>query len=309
MTTIQNEFERLSRVFERIGAPLKKAPPASLAKINSIAKTTGINLDDNLKELWQISDGSRRYSWFANGEDEDFTPHDFLPVKEVLARWNSFAPYDKALYARWYDDESWGERDPRIQRHFLRHSKWLAVTDSYSGNEQLQFDADPTNQGTYGQLNLFTHDPDGVFWCDRSFLTFFKRSNDLLEVLSDDPELLIERMELQDTNPSPFPGLNEPGTCHQVEFNFHGIRVTWLESAKGRASTARQSNKSLDPSENWYRVIDVPFTLTLDRGQLLFEDDGLVFEFGSVQKGDDIRVAGYNEIYVNGKLRSPLIDL
>lgn len=198
MTSIQNEFKRLSRIFERVGFPLKTAPPASAVEIDSIEEITGIAVDDDLKELWQISNGSQRYHWFADGEDEDFTPHEFQSIKQVLSRWNLFAPYDEALYAQWYDDESWGERDPRIQRHLLRHSKWLAVTDSYGGIEQLHFDADPTEQGIYGQMILFSHDPDGVFWSDENFLCFFKRSNDLLEELADDPELLIELLNLED---------------------------------------------------------------------------------------------------------------
>ena len=196
MTSIPHEFQRLSRIFERLGFPLKTAPPASDVKIDSIEEITGIAVDDDLKQLWRISNGSQRCDWFADGEVEDFSPHEFQSIQQVLSGWNLFAPYDEALYAQWYDDESWGERDPRIQRHLLRHSKWLAVTDCYGGHQQLHFDADPTELGIYGQMILFSHDPDRIDWSDNNFLSFFRRSNDLLEELAGDPELLIERLNL-----------------------------------------------------------------------------------------------------------------
>ncbi|MBA2114890.1 SMI1/KNR4 family protein [Bremerella alba] len=308
MTTIHAEFERLSRVFDRIGFPLKTAPPASNTQIDTLTEVTGITVCDDLKDLWQLSNGSRKYFWLADGEDEEFTPHAFLSIKEVISQWKLFAPYDQALYSQWHDNESWGERDPRIQRYFLRHRKWLAFTNSYGSNQQLYFDADPTQQGTYGQMIMFVHDPDGVYWSGKSFLSFFKRSNDLLEALSDAPELLVERLELEDSVNSLGPGLRAPDTCHEVEFDFNGIRVTWMESVKGRASTSESLPKHPNPLENSYRVIDLPFILKIHHGNLLFEDDGLEFDFGSIKGRDHIRVAGYNKIFVNGELRKPHTD-
>lgn len=305
MTTVQAEFERLSRVFERIGASLKKAPPASEPTLTALSQITGIDVDDTLKDLWRISNGSRRYYWFADGDDEDFTPHIFLPIKDVLATWQLFSPYDKALYANWYDDESWGARDPRIQRHFLRHSKWLGFAEFNGGSESLQFDADPTSKGERGQIILYSHDPDGIFWRDSGFLSFFKKSNDLLEELADDPEFLADKLDLSNSAQSPQPGLVAPETCHEAEFDFDGIRVTWPESVKGRASDSQVRPNPSNPLDNNYCVFDLPFILRITHGNLIFEDDGLEFELGSVERGDHIRVSGYNEIFVNGELRKP----
>lgn len=305
LTTVQAEFKRLSRIYERLGVQIKTAPGASEARLASIAALTGIELDEPLQDLWRISNGSRRYAWFADGDDEDFTPHSFLSIRDATALWRLFAPYDEKLYSEWYDDESWGKRDPRIQRHFLRHSKWLGFAHFNGGSELLQFDADPTAKGKPGQVILYSHDPDGVFWRASSFLSFFKKSNDLLEELAEEPEVLIEKLWLAKSEDSGRPGLLQPDTCHIVEFDFDGIRVTWpattVESA-ARIETRRNPSK---PLENCYGVLDGPFALEIDRGVLTFEDDGLVFEYGAISPGDHIRVAGYNRIFVNDELRYP----
>jgi cell wall assembly regulator SMI1 len=306
LTTVRAEFERLSRVYERLGYPIKKAPPASDAQLASLYEITGIDVDDTLKELWRISNGSRRYAWFAKGDDWEFTHHIFLPIKEVLESWTWFAPYDEKVYAEWHDDESWGKRDPRIQRHFLRHRQWLPFSEFNGGSEQLQFDADPTALGRRGQIILYSHDPDAIFWKAGSFLEFFQASNNLLEEWAKEPDLLIEELGLLDSAGRTLPGLLTPESCHPVEFNFDGMRVTWLESEKGRASESHYRRDPDDPTKNTYRVHDPPLILRIDRGNLIFDDDGLEFEFGTIGPRDHIRIAGYNEIYVNDERRAPL---
>lgn len=300
LTTTANEFARLGRVYERLGYPLKQAPPASDAQIAAIASTTGIEVDESLKELWRISNGSRGYAWFAAGEDEDFAPHAFLSIKEALSLWKLFAPYDEEHYAKWYDDESWGERDRRVQRHLIRHCKWLSFTQVGGASNELLFDADPTDAGNYGQVIEYVHDPDGIFWSADSFLEFFQRSNDLLEEFSDDPEFLAESLELADQEVVG-PGLRSPETCHPRTFEFDGFRITWPESEPGRASHWQLNSDA-------HLISDAPYKLYLDNGKLVFEDDGLEFEYGNVETGDHIRVAGYNEIYVNDELRKPIDD-
>lgn len=300
MTTIHAEFDRLSRIFERIGHPLKKAPPASAALLGSVVAITGIDVDESLRELWQISNGSRRYYWFADGDDHAFTPHEFLSIKQVLASWQAFAPYDEALYAQWHDDESWGNRDPRIQRHFLRHSRWLAFAEFNGGSEMLQFDADPTPQGHRGQIILYSHDPDGIFWRGPDFLSFFKQSNDLLEELAAvDQKGLVETLGLHRiAGPPAVLGFRN------VEYDFDGIRVTWPESAEGSSSYSEIRRSPDNFLENSYAVYDLPFILRIDEGRLSIEDDGLDYGLGTVHPGDHVRVAGWNQVFVNDELRT-----
>jgi cell wall assembly regulator SMI1 len=196
VTEIECEFNRLATVYQRIGRTLSRQPPATLTQIDSILSITGVDLDENLKALWQISNGSNGKMWLAEGDD--FTPYYFLSVDDVLESWQMFAPYESSVYEEWYDDESWGDRDPRIQRHFLRHKHWVSFVEFNGGSHQLIFDADPTLDGVKGQIINYIHDPDGVFWVAHSFLDFFKASNDTLEEWLEYPVALRDQLWLYD---------------------------------------------------------------------------------------------------------------
>jgi cell wall assembly regulator SMI1 len=195
MTTTQREFDRLAATFKTFGREMQLQPPASETEIESILEITGVNIDGSLKDLWRISNGSGLTFWFAEAdEDDEFTPYLFLSIEQTLEAWRLFAPYDASLYAEWYDDEEWGERDPRIQRHILRHNKWISFAEFNGGSLALQFDGDPTDKGLYGQIINYVHDPDAIFWLAKSLLEFFKSSNDVLEKgIRNNPEF-VEQM-------------------------------------------------------------------------------------------------------------------
>lgn len=194
MTTIQSEFERLRRVFEKLGTPFKPAPPATNEQISAVLTETGVDVSSDLVELWQISNGSNGVMWFVEGEDE-FTPYSFLSTSKVIATWKMFQPYDENFYKQWVDDEDDGSiRGPKIQPRIVRHKKWLSFAEFNGGSHSLLFDADPTPAGCVGQIINFIHDPDGVTWTFKSFSEFFTRSNDILYEWLDSPRELREQL-------------------------------------------------------------------------------------------------------------------
>ena len=199
MTTIEHELARLASVLESVGHPIKLSPSATDASVQKLVDNTTVLLDPCLQQLWQLTNGSSRTHWFAVAENElDFTPYEFMSVEQTLGEWNTAAPYDAATYAEWYDDESWGERDLRIQRHFLRHSKWIPFAEFNGDSHIMYIDGDPTHHGALGQIINYIHDPDGVFWQSADFLTFFMESNDMLEkCLAHDAQLVIDQLWLE----------------------------------------------------------------------------------------------------------------
>ncbi len=197
MTPIQREFNRLTVVYKKLGKDLNRQPAAMEKAIESVAKVTGVKVASELQELWRISNGSGRTMWFAAGEGE-FTPYYFLSIDEVLENWQLFAPYNAARYEEWHDDEEWGKRDPRIQRHYLRHKHWLSFAEFNGGSHSLLFDSDPTAKGRRGQIINYIHDPDGVFWRSASFIKFFVTSNNTLEEWLKYPSELREQLWLWD---------------------------------------------------------------------------------------------------------------
>ena len=75
--------------------------------------------------------------------------------------------------------------DERIQ-HKLFHDRWFPFAEFNGFSTSVMFDANPTDKGTYGQIIVYQHDPDAVYYMADNFLEFFKKSNDLME---SNPEL------------------------------------------------------------------------------------------------------------------------
>jgi cell wall assembly regulator SMI1 len=197
MQSIEKELARLVSAFAKIGTPIVRAAPATDQSINRIAEVSTIEAPAELLDLWRFSNGSSAQSWFLLGEGDDdidsLTPLQLKSVEASIRFWSLFLPYDQKLYDEWYDDESWGKRDSRIQRHFLRHKAWFPFADFNGGSTLLQIDLDPTTAGRSGQIIQFVHDPDGVFWVADDFLTFFRKSNSLFERFAEeDPGALAE---------------------------------------------------------------------------------------------------------------------
>jgi len=181
------ELERLRRIRSAFSLGLDFQPGASNEEIDRIEQATGIRLDDCLKSLWNLSNGSGDLCWFVDGDEDgiivadELTPFSFLSLTDAFEFWSSFLPYDEKTYQEWFYDGTSGKRNPRIQPHYLRHRLWFPFADFGGGNQTVQFDADPAARGHYGQIIMFCHDPDVIDYVCKNFLDFFRRSNSILE--------------------------------------------------------------------------------------------------------------------------------
>jgi cell wall assembly regulator SMI1 len=194
---LQHEVRRLERIFARADIPLAIQRGASPQEIAAVEKRTGIVFSEDLKTLWQLSDGSGHQRWFTDGDDPDeFLGESFLSLAVGLKWWALFEPYDEAIYRRWHYDGSWGPRDTRIQPTFLHHRLWFPLSQN-AGSDYLQFDADPTTMGSYGQIIKCCQDPYQVDFVAKSFVEFFRKSNDVLEkCVEGNPSNFREMIEL-----------------------------------------------------------------------------------------------------------------
>lgn len=173
------EIERLQYILESNGLEFTLNKGTTTEKIAEIESKVGVNFDDNLKELWLLSNGSNRsHSWFAVFSDE-LTPCSFSPIEDALECWSWFEPYDDGIYEEWSDSEN--KRDERIQPAFLHHRLWFPFAEFNGYSTSVYFDGNPSESGKYGQIIVYQHDPDAIYYVAEDFLSFFKRSNDLLE--------------------------------------------------------------------------------------------------------------------------------
>jgi internalin A len=176
---LKNELERLQLILESNGLEFTLNEGATAEKIAEVESQIGVTFDSDLKDLWQLTNGSNgNHSWFAVFSDE-LTPCSFSSLEDALECWSWYSPYDEAIYEEWSDAEV--ERDERIQPAYLQHRLWFPFAEFNGYSTSVLFDGDPTNRGQYGQIIVYQHDPDAIYYVAENFLEFFKKSNDLLQ--------------------------------------------------------------------------------------------------------------------------------
>lgn len=174
---LKTEIDRLKRILESNGLDFSLGEGVSAGKISEIETQIGFTLDENLKDLWQFSNGSNSAYWFAVFSDEP-TPCAFPSIEDAFEDWSSFLSYDNPAYEEYRIAED--NRDERIQPTFF-HRFWFPFAEFNGFSTSVLFDADPTDKGTGGQIIVYQHDPDGVYYVAENFMEFFRKSNDSLE--------------------------------------------------------------------------------------------------------------------------------
>lgn len=178
-TELAQEVETLKRVLEGNGLEFAPRGGAGAELIAEVEAEVGITFDADLKEFWRMTNGSdRNHSWFAVFSDE-LTPCSFASVEDARECWSWLSPYDEPVYEEWNDETA--VRDARIQPAYLVHRLWFPIAEFNNFSTSVLFDGDPTAEGRYGQIIVYQHDPDAVYYVAESFLEFFRKSNALLE--------------------------------------------------------------------------------------------------------------------------------
>jgi cell wall assembly regulator SMI1 len=172
---LAREVQALREFMQSCGMELPTAPGASEQEVREVEARLGIRLDPALRDLYLFSNGCDA-TWFAVMSDE-VTPCTFVSLQDALEAWSWFEPYDEAAYRQWADKSP--KHDPRI-KPFLHHKAWFPFAEFNGFSTAVYFDADPTRQGNYGQIIVYQHDPDGIYYVARNFLDFFALSNKLL---------------------------------------------------------------------------------------------------------------------------------
>lgn len=142
----------------------------------------GLKLDANLRDWYKFSNGWT-YDICAAVISDELTPLNFISTEDILkSKVKGSQPISKENLA-----ESDQAVDERI-KPCIYNDKWLPIAEFNGGGTQVMFDLDPTEKGTPGQIIVFQHDPDFVYYVADNFLEFLKISNKLLK---DNKEELI----------------------------------------------------------------------------------------------------------------------
>lgn len=179
---LEIEIKRLEELLQAQGRKLQLDIGASKAAIAAVEAEIGLSFDQDLKAFYTFSNGSQGDRWFATICDEITTPLAFLSLEESLQRWSL---HDSTIY---YNDKN---RDARIIPGYLAHRLWFPFAEVNDGTISVQYDADPSPAGKYGQIIAYQQESDAIYYVAESFLDFFKCSNDLLAAKIDTPSSLL----------------------------------------------------------------------------------------------------------------------
>ncbi|WP_128103911.1 SMI1/KNR4 family protein [Paenibacillus sp. DCT19] len=81
-----------------------------------------------------------------------------------------------------YTAEEMSKLDARI-KPYLFQKKWVTFGMLGGGSLYLMFDFDPTAEGTYGQIIMYKHDPDFIYYVAGTFTELLEQSNKNLRAL------------------------------------------------------------------------------------------------------------------------------
>jgi cell wall assembly regulator SMI1 len=175
---LSRELERAKQILGQHGFALDFAPGVSRDQLARAGQVTALSFDNALGDLFLAANGSFGKTCFAIKTDE-VTPCSLVSLKNSLAWWSEWLPYDAATDAQFGPAES--GRDPRIRPEKFVHAKWFPFAECNGWGTTAYFDMDPGVAGKPGQVIAYQHDPDAVYFVADSVATFLSSSNTLLE--------------------------------------------------------------------------------------------------------------------------------
>jgi len=173
------EIERMKATLLEYGKEFVVNKGASDEDIARIERIVGIRFDDDFKDFYKFSNGSQDETWGGVFSDQPI-PISFLSLESALEEWKSLGDWSMEEFRRKFPRALDMSKLDRRVKPFLRHRLWFPFGE-WDNNTIVYYDADPTEQGKYGQIIVYQHDPDFVYYVADCFLNFLRMSNDLLK--------------------------------------------------------------------------------------------------------------------------------
>ncbi|WP_336780814.1 SMI1/KNR4 family protein [Paenibacillus illinoisensis] len=145
-----------------------------------------VRLPEDFREFYKCKDGSG-YAFHilypGDAEREECTPFYMLSLDEIRETKQYFCERDEKL-SEYYSAEEISKLDPEI-KPYLFHKPWIPFATMAGGSLYLMLDFDPSDQGSYGQIIMYVHDPDFVYFITDTFTNLLKDSNHNLEIMDE----------------------------------------------------------------------------------------------------------------------------
>ena len=154
--------------------------PATDSQLDAVEKALGVTLPADFRALYWYKDGSGAlFPLFCLRPTGDLLPLAFflMSLKEIEECKQRFMAKDVPL-ADWCSPEECARLDKRIQP-FILHKAWLPFAEG--PGVFLMLDCDPSPAGDVGQILMYVHDPDFVYYVGKDVAAMLRLSNQNLK--------------------------------------------------------------------------------------------------------------------------------
>ncbi len=151
---------------------------ASEAELDQFEKQYEVRLPDDFRAFYRHTDGSGyglHVLYPGDAEQGSCNPFYLMSLHEIRETKQYFCDVDEKLEEH-YGEEEICQLDPEI-KPYLFHKSWIPFASMAGGSLYLMLDFDPTEAGTYGQIIMYVHDPDFVYYVTSSFTELLRMSN------------------------------------------------------------------------------------------------------------------------------------
>ncbi|WP_145040141.1 SMI1/KNR4 family protein [Paenibacillus sp. Y412MC10] len=156
----------------------KQLEGAPSDRLKQFEEEFGIALPEDFRSFYSKKDGSG-YAFHVlypgNEGDGEYTPFYLMSLDEMREVKSYFCERDERLDA-YYGPEEVQRLDPEI-KPYLFHKAWYPFATMAGGSLYLMLDFDPAEPGTSGQIIMYVHDPDFVYYIAPSFTELLQASN------------------------------------------------------------------------------------------------------------------------------------
>lgn len=159
---------------------------ASEKSLDVFEKEYGIRLPGDFRTFYQGKDGSGyglHVLYLGDADAGRCTPFYLMSLEEIRETKQYFCEVDEKLEES-YSAEEMKQLDPEI-KPYLFHKPWIPFATIAGGSLYLMLDFDPSEEGMYGQVIMYVHDPDFVYYLTPTFTDLLSMSNHNLKMMDE----------------------------------------------------------------------------------------------------------------------------
>ena len=175
----QTYFDKWSGIVKEEKIILPEVKKATEDEIKQVMDTFN-NIPQLLIDWWDTANGTKVDVPFLGAFSDEFTPCHFYSIEQSLC----FLDYLRNEEDEWGEYPQKTQRDLRIKDGWL-NANWLPFAGYNGMSTMVMVDNDPATKGSIGQIIVYQHDPDAIYYVADNITEFYKKSLTLLKENAD----------------------------------------------------------------------------------------------------------------------------